>query len=184
MGEPRSIVTFCKDACYRLIGWYTSRGHGRLISFYSLVLPSIVYGILRYSVKMTLSSYLLKKRTKENGALDAEQINESPTQMKDMYYAELASNFFASLLTDVMLFPLETVFLRLHLQGTRTIIDDTDKGYGVVPLCTSYDGVVDCFNTIHRQEGFSGFYKGFGALCLQYFVQFIILKGTKIFYSE
>ena len=184
MGEPRSVVTFCKDAFYRLIGWYTSRGHGRLISFYSLVLPSIVYGVLRYSVKTALSSFILKRWKKEDGAFVAEKNNESTAYMKNMYYAELSSNFLASLLTDIMLFPLETVFLRLHLQGTRTIVDDTDKGYGVVPLCTSYDGVRDCFNTIQRQEGFSGFYKGFGALCLQYFVQFIILKGTKMFYKE
>jgi len=181
LGEPRSILTFFKDAFYRLIGWYTSRGHGRLISFYSLVLPSILYGVLRYSVKVFLSSYILAIRSPTKVETNNEQ--ESTASMRALYYAELSSNFMASLLTDVMLFPLETVFLRLHLQGTRTIIDDTDKGYGVVPLCTSYDGVTDCFNTIQRQEGFSGFYKGFGALCLQYFVQFIILKGAKIFYS-
>ena len=185
MGEPRSIATFCKDAFYRLIGWYTSRGHGRLISFYSLVLPSIVYGVMRYSVKMALSSYILKARSTQHGGSAAQKKStESSAHMKSMYYAELSSNFLASLLTDALLFPLETVFLRLHLQGTRTIIDDTDKGYGVVPLCTSYDGVADCFYTIQRQEGVSGFYKGFGALCLQYVVQFLIVKGTKIFYTE
>jgi len=101
-----------------------------------------------------------------------------------MYYAELSSNLTASLLTDAILFPLETMFLRLHLQGTRTIIDDTDKGFGVVPLCTSYEGVSDCFKTIQREEGIAGLYKGFGALCLQYFVQFLIVKGAKLFYSE
>ena len=178
LGEPRSVVTFFKDGFYRMIGWYTSRGHGRLIPFYSLVVPSIIYGVLRYSLKTFLSSYVLKVKTNQS------QKEKKDSEMKYMYYHELSSNFLSSLLTDIIMFPFETVFLRLHLQGTRTIIDDTDKGYGVVPLCTSYDGLQDCFYSIHRDEGFSGFYKGFGALCLNYFVQFLILKGAKLFYSE
>lgn len=177
LGEPRSVLTFCKDAFYRMIGWYTSRGHGRLISFYSLVVPSILYGILRYSIKVFLSSLILKMNSQQNK-------NKKDTDMKNMYFIELSSNFLSSLVTDVVMFPLETVFLRLHLQGTRTIIDDTDKGYGVVPLCTSYDGIKDCFYGIHRKEGIAGFYKGFGALCLQYFVRFLILRGAKLFYSD
>lgn len=102
--------------------------------------------------------------------------------MKMIYYTELVSNFLSSLLTEVLMYPLETCLLRLHLQGTRTIIDDTDKGYGVVPLCTNYTGLRDCVYEIHRQEGVGGFYRGFGAMILQYVVHFMILKITKLLY--
>jgi len=90
----------------------------------------------------------------------------------------------STLITDVITYPLETVVLRIHLQGTRTIIDDTDKGIGVVPLCTNYDGMSDCFDSIIRAEGVGGLYKGFGALLVQYVVQFIIVKLSKPLYCD
>lgn len=102
--------------------------------------------------------------------------------MKKIYYAELMSNLLSSLITDILIYPMETVICRLHLQGTRTIIDDTDKGIGVVPLCTNYEDVFDCFDTIVRDEGPSGFYKGFGALIVQYTLQFVIVKLAKPLY--
>ena len=67
--------------------------------------------------------------------------------------------------------PLETVLHRLHLQGTRTIIDNLDTGKEFVPIMTCYEGFTDCFYTIITEEGVSGLFKGFGALMLQYAVQ-------------
>ena len=53
--------------------------------------------------------------------------------------------FAGQFLADVLLYPLETALHRLHLQGTRTIIDDLDSGLTVLPVTTRYDGVFDCF---------------------------------------
>ncbi len=39
---------------------------------------------------------------------------------------------------DVLLFPAETVLHRLHLQGSRTIIDNLDTGREVLPVTTGY----------------------------------------------
>jgi hypothetical protein len=39
---------------------------------------------------------------------------------------------------DVLLFPFETILLRLHLQGSRTIIDNLDTGREVLPVTTGY----------------------------------------------
>lgn len=50
--------------------------------------------------------------------------------------------------------------LRLHLQGTRTIIDNLDTGYSVLPILTSYRGALDCYHTIVGEEGKAGLYKG------------------------
>ena len=111
-----------------------------------------------------------------------EQISEE--NMKKVYYSELMSNICASLLTEILLFPFETVIVRLHLQGTRTIIDDTDKGMGVVPLCTNYANMMDCVKTIRREEGYAGFFKGFGALILQYILQCTIVKLARPIYGH
>ena len=177
--QPRSIITFVKDAFYRLIGLYVSRGHGKLLPFYSLILPSIAYGLLRYSMKRLLSPYLVRAHMKASGRKET-AVEENTIRM--IYYSELISNCLTSLLTEVLLYPFETCLLRLHLQGTTTIIDDTDKGYGVVPLCTNYAGISDCFHEIYTREGCAGFYKGFGCLLLQYSLQFTIIKMTKLFY--
>lgn len=116
----------------------------------------------------------------------------------------MSSRFAGSLVADVLLFPFETVLhryfrlqtcltdfvnlrkrffffanlLRLHIQGTRTIIDNLDTGSSVIPILTRYDGFFDCWNTITREEGRWGLYKGFGALILQYALQLSIIKGS------
>ena len=75
---------------------------------------------------------------------------------------------------------METILNRLALQGTRTIIDNTDSGIGVIPIITRYEGFWDCAGSIIQSEGFAGFYKGFGALLLQYGIHIGILKLTKL----
>lgn len=73
---------------------------------------------------------------------------------------------------------------RLHLQGTRTIIDNLDSGYEVIPILTSYEGARDCYMIIVQQEGVSGLYKGFGALILQFVAHVAVIKLTKFMLME
>lgn len=86
--------------------------------------------------------------------------------------------------SDVLFYPLETVIHRLHLQGTRTIIDDLDTGRSVTPLLTGYSGATDCYRTIISTEGPLGLYKGFGALILQFGVYVFVLRATKWILTE
>ncbi len=102
----------------------------------------------------------------------------------ETYYPELIATFTGNLLADTVLYPLETVIHRLCLQGTRTIIDNTDSGLGVVPIITRYEGMMDCFYSIVSQEGVMGFYKGFGALVLQYGLHMAIVKLTKMVFER
>ena len=46
----------------------------------------------------------------------------------------------------------------------------------VTPILSRYEGLADCFTTILQEEGFSGLFKGFGAVMLQYSVHFLIIK--------
>ena len=99
-------------------------------------------------------------------------------------FPEMLANFIGNLLADGMLYPLETVLHRLYIQGTRTIIDNTDTGADVIPISTNYEGVLDCFRSIVVEEGMSGFYKGFGALVLQYAIQAAILRLSKYLFEK
>lgn len=96
------------------------------------------------------------------------------------FYPELVATFTGNLLADIMLYPLETILHRLCMQGTRTIIDNTDTGLGVIPIITRYEGVIDCLKSIISEEGISGLYKGFGALVLQYSMHVAVLRLTKL----
>lgn len=80
----------------------------------------------------------------------------------------------------VLLYPVETIINRLIVQGTRTIIDNTDNGLGVVPINTRYDGFFDCLNIINETEGIFGFYKGIGSLMIETAFHFALLKFVKV----
>lgn len=73
---------------------------------------------------------------------------------------------------------------RLHLQGTRTIIDNLDNGFAVTPILTNYEGTVDCYDTTISQEGPSGLFKGFGALILQFTAHYAVLKLTRFVLTQ
>lgn len=85
---------------------------------------------------------------------------------------------------DIIFYPFETVIQRLHLQGTRTIIDNLDSGRSVTALLTDYSGAVDCYKNIISTEGPLGLYKGFGALIMQFAVHVMLLKTTKWILTE
>ena len=79
---------------------------------------------------------------------------------------------------------IDLIFCRIHLQGTRTIIDNLDSGREVIPILTSYEGPIDCYDTTLRQEGVSGLYKGFGALVLQFMAHTALVKLTKFVLTQ
>lgn len=74
--------------------------------------------------------------------------------------------------------------VRLHLQGTRTIIDNLDDGLSVTPILTSFEGVIDCYESTIREEGVAGLYKGFGALIMQCITFTSIIKLSKVVFTQ
>ncbi|GIX82055.1 solute carrier family 25 member 46 [Caerostris extrusa] len=100
------------------------------------------------------------------------------------YIDNLSILHLSSFIASVVLYPAETILHRLYLQGTRTIIDNLDFGTSVLPVISTYEGVVDCFHTIVAEEGASGLYKGFGGLILEYAAQALILKVAQIVFHE
>lgn len=190
--DQDNMLDSLKDWMYRVVGWDRSSGrHGRLLPMWTLILPTVLHGLLTY-ILGTLIQHLVLIKMKERGlSLSRDQHptssdDEPPdsTDMTQTYYPELVGNFLALFIPEILLYPLETVLNQLYVQGTRTIIDDLDTGSGVVPLCTNYGGVFDCFRSIWRDEGLGGFYKGFGALLIQLFIHWFILKLTQFVYRE
>lgn len=97
----------------------------------------------------------------------------------DQQNIEIYSTLLSIMSTEVLFYPFETIMHRLQLQGTRTIIDNLDSGYSVVPILTNYEGAADCYRSTIASEGVSGLYKGFGAMVLQFAAHYAVIKITK-----
>ncbi|KAL5969465.1 Solute carrier family 25 member 46 [Taenia solium] len=98
---------------------------------------------------------------------------------------DLTADFVASLAAEVILYPLETITVRLCVQGTRTLVDNLDTGDSVIPIITSFDGAFDVLRySSSSASGFIGLYRGFGALILQYAAQFAFLVGVRYAYER
>ncbi|KAG8456317.1 hypothetical protein GDO86_002198 [Hymenochirus boettgeri] len=176
------ILDCLKEGIGRVLGLGVPHSK-RLLPLLVLTFPTVLHGVLHYIVSSTVHKcilFLMKKKNRPRAPTDVS--NTVQNKVED-YFPELIANFASSLCADVLLYPLETVLHRLHVQGTRTIIDNTDLGYEVVPINTQYEGMKDCINAINREEGGLGFYKGFGAVVVQYTLHAVVLQITKTIYS-
>ncbi|OWF49830.1 solute carrier family 25 member 46-like isoform X1 [Mizuhopecten yessoensis] len=176
-----------KEGVARVMGWWTPQTT-HLLPVWKLVLPTAIIGVTSYTITQLAKYTVISTITLEE---QESRANSSPvdghTNAKKMYetfFTEMLASFTGNLLADMMTYPLETVIHRLYLQGTRTIIDNTDTGMDVIPISTRYEGVVDCFRDIVIEEGFSGLYKGFGAVILQYALHAAILRTAKFLFEK
>ncbi|KAM4875029.1 LOW QUALITY PROTEIN: mitochondrial outer membrane protein SLC25A46 [Thomomys bottae] len=180
--ENASILECIREGIGRVLGLGVPHSK-RLLPLHSLIFPTVLHGVLHYIISTVIQKFvllILKRKTYNSHLAES----GCPVQcILEAYFPELIANFVASLCSDVILYPLETVLHRLHIQGTRTIIDNTDLGYEVLPINTQYEGMRDCISTIKQEEGVLGFYKGFGAVMVQYTLHAVILQVTKIIYT-
>ncbi|KAK3773005.1 hypothetical protein RRG08_036338 [Elysia crispata] len=167
------------------IGAWGAPKTSRQIAVWQLALPTVVFRLSHYVVnsiaQFSLSSamHLEQQDLRDYPSEGAQELNVYET-----YFPDLLASFTGGLLADMLTYPLETVLHRLYVQGTRTIIDNTDSGLGVVPINTRYDGFVDCFTSILKEEGLQGLYRGMGALVLQYAVHALILRLAKLLFEK
>lgn len=181
--ESPGILDVFRDGALRLV---EISNKGRLIPIYALLPPTIAYEVTKYLFTLIvrgITSRIMHIRHKHRHEYtEAYSNNLLPdTLIQDI---ELQSIPIAMCTADVLFYPLETVIHRLHLQGTRTIIDNLDTGRSVTPLLTGYSGAADCYRTIISTEGPLGLYKGFGALMLQFGVYVFVIRATKWILTE
>ncbi|KAK0181240.1 hypothetical protein PV327_003540 [Microctonus hyperodae] len=166
--EKPGILDVFRDGAIRLLEVGTK---GRLIPIYALLTPHITYGVAKYLFGLIVRNVVTRIMF----------LRDRRSQEK---LVKLHATLISMCAADVAFYPLETVLHRLHLQGTRTIIDNLDSGRSVMPLLTGYNGAFDCYRTIINSEGTMGLYKGFGALVLQFGIHFLVLKATKYILTE
>jgi len=182
------VLDVFRDGIVRLVSWSDPR-RGRMLPVWVLIPPQVIHSVAHYiitSIVQGLWLQVMKTAHREyqrlRGAVSRDpQLSNLPGLSQ---YQAQAASLAGHLTADALLFPLETVLHRLHLQGTRSIIDNLDTGREVVPILTRYEGVADCFSTILQEEGFSGLFKGFGAMILQYGVHFLIIKFSSQIISQ
>lgn len=179
--EKPGVFDIFKEGLARLVP-YTRR----LIPIWLLVPPTIVYGVAHYIIanvatQISLNLLVFYKRfiEEKNGAISKPGVDLTGDANR-----EQLSNAIGTLVADAALYPMETVLHRLHLQGSRTIIDNLDTGLEVVPVITRYEGFFDCCESVRSEEGFSGFYRGFGALILQYALRILAIKSCTLVAKE
>lgn len=181
--EKPGIFDVFKEGVVRLVSWGSPQ-KGRMLPVWALVTPTVMYGLLKYLVCLItrgITSRVLhsqRKALKERQGAFPREIHQTSEDI------EITSSLVGLVTADVLLFPLETILHRLHLQGTRTIIDNLDSGYEVTPILTSYSGIRDCYRTTLQQEGVPGLYKGFGALVLQFAAHVAVIKIAKVMLTE
>ncbi|XP_029427717.1 solute carrier family 25 member 46 [Rhinatrema bivittatum] len=176
------ILDCIKEGMGRVMGMGVPHSK-RLLPLLVLTFPTVLHGVLHYIISSVVQKIILFILKKKNVTGFLTENSGEVQSTLDAYFPELIASFAGSLCADVVLYPLETVMHRLHIQGTRTIIDNTDLGYEVLPINTQYEGMRDCMNSIKQEEGMLGFYKGFGAVIVQYALHATVLQITKIIYS-
>lgn len=186
--EKPGIFDVFREGIMRLVSWSDPRC-GRMLPVWVLIPPQVIHSVCHYIISTIVQGVWLQvlKAThrecqKLKGAVSKDpQLGNLPGLSQYQEHAAALTGHFAA---EAILYPFETVLHRLHLQGTRSIIDNLDTGREVVPILTRYEGVTDCFHTVLQQEGVSGLFKGFGAVILQYTVHFLIIKFSSKIISQ
>ncbi|KFB35218.1 AGAP002704-PA-like protein [Anopheles sinensis] len=181
--EKPGIFDVFREGTSRLLSWSVPQ-KGRMLPVWALVGPSISLGISKYICQLFIrgiSTRIMCRRVtfyeEKRGARTRDFAAQS--QVIEVY-----STMISLMTTEMIFYPFETILHRIQLQGTRTIIDNLDSGYSVVPILTSYEGVMDCYRQTVATEGVAGLYKGFGAMILQFAAHVAVIKLGKWFITQ
>jgi len=177
--EPRRVFDCLREGLARLAEDLSGHRSSRRLPIWVLLGPSVAHRLSHYVIA-SMTHYGVHSLVKKN-------VLNKPNQQRtlfDDFFPDLFAAFASNLLADAILYPLETVVHRLYLQGTRTLVDDLNTGTGVISITTRYEGFVDCFRSIIREEGFGGLYKAFGALVLQYALHMAVLRLLRVVFEQ
>lgn len=113
--EKPGIFDIFREGATRLLYW-GAPSKARMLPIWALIVPTVALGLGKYlfslAVKETSSAILqVKYRNKyeENGALP----KDNTAIMQDI---KLSSSILATILSDVVFYPCETIVHRIHLQ--------------------------------------------------------------------
>ncbi|CAE1169040.1 SLC25A46 [Acanthosepion pharaonis] len=112
-GEKPGLFDCVKEGVTRVMGIGMPQTT-RLLPIYKLMLPTATYWLLDYVIT-SIAQYTVMS------AVHSEQQDQemSGVNMQQTCFPELLAQYTGGLLSNVLLFPMETVLHRLYLQGTR-----------------------------------------------------------------
>ncbi|KAL1493385.1 hypothetical protein ABEB36_011448 [Hypothenemus hampei] len=181
--ERPGILDVFKEGFIRLLYW-KAPAKGRMLPIWALIVPTISLGLSKYIFSMLIkgiSDRMLNSRHKEKWEETGAIPKNTVAITQDINFT---ASLIAAIASDVAFYPCETIVHRLHLQGTRTIIDNLSDGRSVLSILTNYTSATDCYEKCVACEGVAGLYKGFGALILQYLLHIALIKLTRLVLSE
>ncbi|KAJ8975679.1 hypothetical protein NQ317_019634 [Molorchus minor] len=183
--EKPGILDVFREGFMRFLNW-GAPAKGRMLPIWALIVPTVTLGLAKYLFSMMIKGAAVrllhvryKNKCEANGALPKDVHNSSAVQN-----IELTASLIATITSDIVFYPCETIVHRLHLQGTRTIVDNLDNGRSVLPILTNYTGATDCYENCLATEGVCGLYKGFGALILQYSAHIALIRISHFLLTE
>ncbi|CAH0399411.1 unnamed protein product [Chilo suppressalis] len=186
--DKPALLDVFREGFLRILEWGTP-SRGRMLPIWAIVIPTVGLGVSKYLAHVILRSVTVKilrfQQRNKHELSDSYNMNYQRNSQNPLIdNINLKANIFSFITMEILFYPLETIIHRLHIQGTRTIIDNLDTGTSVTPILTGYEGFVDCYHTTIAKEGVAGLYKGFGALVLQLAAHLAIIKLTTLVVSE
>lgn len=140
----------------------------RRIPFLLLATPTLLHGLLSSMASHGIRGLLQR-------VLHTHTPPSSPHTLYTSAISALWVDYLSLLLSDVLLYPLETVLVRLYCQGMPALVDDIQTGTGVTYVSTYNTGLLDCLSGVWENEGALGFFKGFSSLLIRYAIHGLVL---------
>lgn len=153
---------------------FGSRDPSRRFSVLHLAIPTVAYRTSHYIIQRELYQQFFKMARK--------YVNKKPESERSKFHQfvpQIFAQMSSTILTDLILFPIETVMHRMYIQGTRTLIDNLDTGLSAISISGKYSGFADCLRSILRHEGFWALYSGVGALALEYLLHSLLHQAVR-----
>lgn len=180
--ESATPMSCLKDAIYRFTGSGSSYQYRLLLPVHQLIIPTVVYTLTWDLVGHLVHSSVLKLcKMRQNSKQSNKDSRRQPNNtLTDSIWPELLAGTVHCFVADLSLLPLELIMNRLHLQGTRAIVDNVLDAQSVIPYQASYNNVQQCVEALVDSEGVPSFWKGCSALLLQYSTRFAVVHTVRI----
>jgi len=182
-----NLLDGIRDTLIRFVPYSSAMGGGRakMLPIWKILIPAVGLMTGRYICEKILYKIILptlnaiqeadryrkrKQRRIAQISMDDDFETEENVLHFETTYASLIAGIAAGFFGQVLFYPVETIVHRLHVQGVRAIIDNTDTGVGVLPINSSiyYTDFWSCFKSIEETEGSAGLYKGIGCVLLKF----------------
>ncbi|CAI4229886.1 unnamed protein product [Auanema sp. JU1783] len=163
----------------RFAAVFNARDASKRFSVLHLAIPTVTFKTSHFIIESALHHqfYIMAKR----------YIARKPEAEKSKFHQYLPILFArlsSSVLTDLILFPAETILHRMYIQGTRTLIDNLDTGLSAVSIPVKYNGFFDCLRSTVESEGFWALYSGIGALGMQYILHSLLQQLIRALFDQ